>query len=91
MVYHTRSNGSLSSLLNEKCKEKVKATNAKVMCKTIKKKCLSDELVSSLEQKIKKSEEEVLDMRLWAKLLLSAYPTLDTNMDMSPFSNQATL
>ena len=55
------------------------------------KKCLSDKLVSDLEQKIKKLEENLLDMREWAKLLLSASPTLETNMDMSPFASQVTL
>ena len=30
-------------------------------------------------------------MREWAKLLLSTNPTLDTNMDMSPFPCQVTL
>ena len=29
-------------------------------------------------------------MRDWAKLLLSANPTLETNMDMSPFASQVT-
>ena len=48
----------------------------------IEKKCLSDELVSSLEQKIKKLEEEVLDMCEWDKLLLSANPTFETDIDM---------
>ena len=55
------------------------------------KKCISDELVPSLEQKIKKLEDEVVDMREWAKLLLSANPTLETNVDMSPFASQVTL
>ena len=66
-------------------------TYPKVMCKTIEKKCLSDKLVSNLEKKIKKLEEELLDMREWAKLLLSANPTLETNMDMSPFASQVIL
>ena len=61
------------------------------MCNTIENKCLSDEFVSSLEQKIKKLEEEVLDMREWSKLLLPANPTLETNMDMSHFLSQSTL
>ena len=69
----------------------MKATNAKVMCKTIEKKCLSNELLSNLDQKIKKLEEELLDMRKWAKLLLSANPSLETNLDMSPFASQVTL
>ena len=30
-------------------------------------------------------------MPKWAKLLLSANPTLETNMDMSPFASQVTL
>ena len=69
----------------------MRATNARVMCKTIEKKCLSDKLVSNLEQKIKKLEEELLDMREWAKLLLSANPTLETYMHMSPFASQVKL
>ena len=93
MVYHTRSKGSFPSLPTENCKGKVKATNARVMCKTIVKKCLSDKLVSNLEQKIKKKklEKELLDMREWAKLLLSANPTSGTNMDIPPFTSQLTL
>ena len=91
MVYRMQSKGSFLFLSTENCKGKVKVTNAKVMCKTIEKKCLSDKLVSNLEQKIKKLEEELLDMREWAKLLLSANPTLETNMDMSPFASQVTL
>ena len=62
MVYHTRSKGSFPPLPIENCKRKVKVTNAKVMCKTIEKKCLSDELVLNLEKKIKKLKEEWLDM-----------------------------
>ena len=62
MVYHMRSKGSLPPLPTENCKGKVKATNARVMCKTIEKKCLSDKLVLNLAQKIKKLEEELLDM-----------------------------
>ena len=58
----------------------MKGTNAKVMCKTIEKVSFSDKLVSNLEQKIKKLEEELLDMREWAKFLLSANPTLETNI-----------
>ena len=91
MVYHTRSKSSFLSLPIENCKGKVKVINARVMCKTIEKKCLSDKLVSNLEQKIKKLEEELLDMREWEKLLLSANPTLETNMDISPFASQVTL
>ena len=74
MVYHTRSKGSLPSFPTKNRKGKVKATNAKVMCKTIEKKCLLDELVSNLEKKIKKLEEEWLDMCEWAKLLLPPIP-----------------
>ena len=55
------------------------------------KKCLSDKLVSNLEQKIKKLDALLLDMREWAKLLLYANPTLETKMDMSPFASQVTL
>ncbi|KAH0725422.1 hypothetical protein KY284_001287 [Solanum tuberosum] len=87
MVYHTRSNDALPSLPNENRKGKRKATNEKV----IEKKHPSDELVSSLKLKIKKLEEEVSDMREWAKLLLSVDPTLETNMDKSPVTSQATL
>ena len=58
---------------------------------TLEKKRILDELVSSLEQKIKKLEEDVFDMREWDKLLLSANPTLETNMDLLPFASQATL
>ncbi|KAH0743088.1 hypothetical protein KY290_031081 [Solanum tuberosum] len=81
MVYHTRSNGALPSLPSENRKGKRKTTNDKVMRKTIEKKHPSDELVLSLEQKIKKLEEEVSDMREWAKLLHSINPSLETNMD----------
>ncbi|KAH0686069.1 hypothetical protein KY284_016622 [Solanum tuberosum] len=63
MVYHTRSKDSLPSLPNENHKGKRKATNEKVMSKTIEKKLHSDELVSSLEKKIRELEEEVSDMR----------------------------
>ena len=38
-----------------------------------------------------KLEEEVVDMREWAKLLLSANPTLETNINKSPFASQVTL
>ncbi|KAH0732924.1 hypothetical protein KY290_003771 [Solanum tuberosum] len=61
MVYHTRSKDALPSLPNENSKGK--ATNEKVMSKTIEKKHPSDELVSSLENKIRELEEEVSDMR----------------------------
>ncbi|KAH0678314.1 hypothetical protein KY284_019399 [Solanum tuberosum] len=87
MVYHMRSNEALPSPTNENHKGKRKATNEKV----IEKKHPSDELVSSLKLKIKKLEEEVSDMREWAKLLLSVNPTLETNMDKSPVTSQATL
>ena len=46
------------------------------LCAKLLKKCLSDKLVTNLEQKIKKLEVELLDMREWAKFLLSANPTL---------------
>ncbi|KAH0743336.1 hypothetical protein KY290_031329 [Solanum tuberosum] len=90
MFYHTRSNDALPSFLNENCKVKRKATNEKVMSKTIEKKHPSDELVSSLKLKIKKLEEEVSDMRDWAKLLFSVDPTLESNIDKPPVMNQAT-
>ncbi|KAH0652694.1 hypothetical protein KY289_030372 [Solanum tuberosum] len=43
------------------------------------------------EKKIKELEEEVSDMRGWAKLLLSIAPTLETNIDKPPVTSQATL
>ncbi|KAH0707803.1 hypothetical protein KY289_012879 [Solanum tuberosum] len=91
MVYHTRSKEALPSLPDENHKGKRKATNEKVMRKTIEKKHPSDELVSSLKKKIKELEEEVSDMRGWAKMLLSVDPTLETNIDKSPVTSQATL
>ncbi|KAH0719078.1 hypothetical protein KY290_012748 [Solanum tuberosum] len=91
MVYHTRSKKALPSLPNENHKGKRKVTNEKVMSKTIEKKHPSDELVSSLKKKIKELEEEVSDMRGWAKMLLSVDPTLETNIDKSPVTSQATL
>ncbi|KAH0724355.1 hypothetical protein KY284_000220 [Solanum tuberosum] len=91
MVYHTRSKDYLPSLPNENHKGKRKATNEKVMSKTNEKKHPSDELVSSLKKKIRELEEEVSDMRGWAKLLLSVDPTLETNIDKSPVTSQATL
>ncbi|KAH0724839.1 hypothetical protein KY284_000704 [Solanum tuberosum] len=91
MVYHTRSKDALPSLPNENHKGKKKTTNEKVMSKAIEKKHPSDELVSSLQKKIKELEEEVSDMREWAKLLLSVDPTLETNMDKSSVTSQATL
>ncbi|KAH0642370.1 hypothetical protein KY290_033962 [Solanum tuberosum] len=90
MVYHTRSKGALPSLPTENHKGKRKVTNEKVMGKTIEKKHLSDELVSSLEQKIKKLEEEVSNMREWAKLLVSVNPILKTDMDKQPVTSQTT-
>ncbi|KAH0725718.1 hypothetical protein KY284_001583 [Solanum tuberosum] len=60
------------------------------MGKTIEKKHLSDELVSSLKKKIRELEE-VCDMRGWAKMLLSVDPTLETNIDKSPITSQASL
>ncbi|KAH0748232.1 hypothetical protein KY290_027464 [Solanum tuberosum] len=91
MVYHTRSNDALPSLPNENHKGKRKVTNEKVNSKTIEKKHPSDKLVSSLKKKIKELEEEVSDMRGWAKMLLSVDPTLETNIDKSPITSQATL
>ncbi|KAH0655511.1 hypothetical protein KY285_030393 [Solanum tuberosum] len=91
MVYHTRSNDALPSLPNENRKGKRKVTNEKVMSKTIEKKQPSEKLVSSLKKKIKELEEEVSDMRGWAKMLLSVDPTLETNIDKSPVTSQATL
>ncbi|KAH0722010.1 hypothetical protein KY289_005054 [Solanum tuberosum] len=91
MVYHTRSKEALPSLPDENHKGKRKATNEKVLSKTIEKKHPSDELVSSLKKKIMELEEEVSDMRGWAKMLLSVDPTLETNIDKSPVTSQATL
>lgn len=59
------------------------------MCNTIEKKYFFDELVSSLEWKTKKLEEEVCDMHEWDKLLLSINPTLMTNLDMLTAASQA--
>ncbi|KAH0664953.1 hypothetical protein KY285_026159 [Solanum tuberosum] len=39
------------------------------------------------DKKIKELEEEVSDMRGWAKLLLSIDPALETNMDKSPVTS----
>ncbi|KAH0677156.1 hypothetical protein KY285_024957 [Solanum tuberosum] len=47
-------------------------------------------MVSSLEQKIWELEEEISGMRKWAKLLLSANTTLETNMDKKHVTSQAT-
>ncbi|KAH0655655.1 hypothetical protein KY285_030537 [Solanum tuberosum] len=91
MVYHTRSNNTLPSLPNENRKGKRKAINEKFMSKTSEKKHPSDELVSSLEKKIRELEEEVSDMRGWAKLLLSFDPILETNIDKPYVTSQATL
>ncbi|KAH0672629.1 hypothetical protein KY290_024858 [Solanum tuberosum] len=90
MVYHTRSKDTPPSLPNENHKGKREATNENVMSKTIEKKHPSDELVSSLKKKIRELEEEVFDMRGWAKLLLSVDPTLETNIDKPPVTSQAT-
>ncbi|KAH0671250.1 hypothetical protein KY285_023639 [Solanum tuberosum] len=91
MVYHTRSKDTLPSLPNENRKGKRKATNEKVMSKTIEKKHPLDELVSRPEHKIRELEEEVIDMRGWAKLLVSVDPTLETKIDKPPVTSQAHL
>ncbi|KAL3360936.1 hypothetical protein AABB24_014052 [Solanum stoloniferum] len=88
MVYHTRSKEALP---DENHKGKRKVTNEKVMSKTIEKKHPSDELVSTLKKKIMELEDEVSDMRGCAKMLLSVDPTLETNIDKSPVTSQATL
>ena len=75
MVYHMRSKVSLPSLITENHKGKRKVTNDKLYARLLKK-CISDELVPSLEQKIKKLEEKVFDMLKWEKLLLFANPIL---------------
>ncbi|KAH0655573.1 hypothetical protein KY285_030455 [Solanum tuberosum] len=91
MVCHTRSKDSLPSLPNENHKRKRKATNEKIMSKTIEKKHPSDELVSSLKKKIRELEEKVSDMRGWAKLLLSVDPTLETNIYKPHVTSKTTL
>ena len=67
MVYHKRSKGTPPSLPSDNSKGKKKVINDKVLCRAIEKKFPSDELVSNLVRKVKKLEEEVLDMREWAK------------------------
>ncbi|KAH0650423.1 hypothetical protein KY284_030335 [Solanum tuberosum] len=88
MVYHTRSKGTPLPTKNRKGYSKL--TDAEVVIKVIDKKYHSNMLVSKLEQKIKKLEEENSGMREWAKMLLSANPTLETNMDKQPITSQAT-
>ncbi|KAH0776435.1 hypothetical protein KY290_007846 [Solanum tuberosum] len=90
MVYHTRSKGAPPSLPSENRKGKKKVTNDKVMVRAIEKQHPSNKLVPSLEQKIKELEKEISDMHEWAKLLLSANPTLETNIDKQPVTSQAT-
>ncbi|KAH0650699.1 hypothetical protein KY290_032748 [Solanum tuberosum] len=91
MVYHKRSKDAFPSLPNENHKGKRKANTDKVMSKTIEKKHPPSKLISCLEKKIKELEEEVSDMRRWAKLLLSVDPTLETNIDKPPVTSQVTL
>ncbi|KAH0748724.1 hypothetical protein KY290_027956 [Solanum tuberosum] len=91
MGYHTRSNDGFPSLPNENRKGKRKATNEKVSNKTIENEYPPSKLISRLEKKIRELEEEVSDMRGWAKLLLSVDPTLETNIDKSHVTSQATL
>ncbi|KAH0716702.1 hypothetical protein KY290_012968 [Solanum tuberosum] len=61
------------------------------MSQTIENKHPLDELISRLEKKIRELEEEVSDMRGCAKLLLSVDPTLETNIDKTHITSQATL
>ncbi|KAH0647209.1 hypothetical protein KY285_032457 [Solanum tuberosum] len=91
MVYHTRSKDAFLSLPNENHKGKRKATNEKVSGKTIENEYAPSKLISRLEKKIRELEEEASDMRGWAKMLLSVDPTLETNIDKSPVTSQATL
>ncbi|KAH0712426.1 hypothetical protein KY289_008385 [Solanum tuberosum] len=89
VVYHTRSKGALSSLSSEKHKGKMRMTNDKIMDQTIEKEYPPSKLISCLEKKIRELEDDVSDMREWAKLLLSVNPTLETNMDRQPVTSQA--
>lgn len=62
----------------------------KKVCMTIENKYPSDELVSSLDPKIKNLEEEVWDMREQDELLFSVNNSLNTNMDVSSVASQVT-
>ncbi|KAH0722935.1 hypothetical protein KY290_006347 [Solanum tuberosum] len=90
MFYHARSKGSLPSLPSENRKGKKKMTNDKAIGKTIEKERSSNKLVSGLEQKIRELEKDISDMCEWDKLLLSIYPSFETNTDKQPVTNQAT-
>ncbi|KAH0665331.1 hypothetical protein KY290_027590 [Solanum tuberosum] len=91
MAHHTRSKGTLHFLSGENRKGKRKMTNDKASGKTIEKEYPPSKLISCLEKKIRELEEEVSDMRGWAKLLLSVDPTLATNIDKPPVTSQTTL
>ena len=56
IVYHKLSKLSIPSLPTENHKGKRKVINDKAICKTIEKKCRSDDIVSRLEHKIMKLE-----------------------------------
>ncbi|KAH0781540.1 hypothetical protein KY290_001138 [Solanum tuberosum] len=91
MIYHTRSKDALPSLPNENRKGKRKTTNEKVSSKTIENEYPPSKLILRLEKKIKELEEEVSNMRWWAKMLLSVDLTLVINIDKSPVTSQTNL
>ncbi|KAH0776541.1 hypothetical protein KY290_007952 [Solanum tuberosum] len=67
----------------------MRMTNDKIMDQTIEKEYPPSKLISCLEKKIRELEDDVSDMREWAKMLLSVNPTLETNMDRQPATSQA--
>ncbi|KAH0720252.1 hypothetical protein KY284_005282 [Solanum tuberosum] len=89
MVYHTRSKGVPPFLPSKNGKGKKKVTNDKVMGRAIEQEHPSNKLVSSLKYKIRELEKEIFDTCEWAKLLFSANPTLEINMDKQPITIQA--
>ena len=66
-------------------------TNVKVSSKTIEREYPPSKLISCLEKKIRELEEEVPEMREWAKLFLSIDLTLEKNIDRPPVTSQVTL
>ncbi|KAH0781548.1 hypothetical protein KY290_001146 [Solanum tuberosum] len=90
MVYHTRSKSAPPFLPSENRKGKKEVTSDKIIGKTIEKEHPPNKSIPSLEQKIKDLEEEISDIREWAKLLLYVNPTLKSNMDKQPVTSQAT-
>ncbi|KAH0633059.1 hypothetical protein KY284_035845 [Solanum tuberosum] len=87
MVYHIQSKSAPHSPPSENRKGKRKMVNNKVMIETIEEEHPSNELVSKLKQKIRELEEEISDMREWAKLLLYINPSLETNIDNQHVTN----